>query len=127
EEKIVTATDPVVSGVPITVLIDGGTASGAELLAGALRDHLNAKLVGMRTTGKWNVQKIADLSNGYALKYTIGVFKTPKGQAPDGVGIDPEVPVDLEPKRVGMAQRTSDANARIAADPQLRAALALLK
>ena len=127
EEVLRTTGEPLLKGVPLTVLVDGWTASGAELLAGALRDNLGARLVGSRTHGKWNVQKISDLPNGYAIKYTIGVFKTPKGLQPDGKGLDPEVPVDLDEKTVEHMQRVKESATRVAGDAQLRAALALLK
>lgn len=126
-QAIRTTTDPILQGVPITVLADGSTASGAEILAGALRDGLGARIVGARTHGKWNVQKIADLPNGYAMKYTVGLFQTPKGLSPDGKGINPDVPVDLDEETVAKVLRIHDAAQRIAADAQLRAALALLK
>ncbi len=127
ETPLKTATDPVVHGVPLIALVDETTSSSAELLAGALRDQLGARLVGGRTHGKWNVQKIVELSNGYAVKYTIGTFKTPRGLLPDGKGLDPDVDVHMEHLDVDRAQRLRDTTARVQADAQLRAALALLK
>ena len=127
EQAVKTAVEPVLSGVPIAVLVDGETASGAELFAGALRDALGAHVVGAKTAGKWNVQKIAELGNGYAIKYTVGLFKTPKGQSLDGKGLEPDVPVDVDAHTVLRSQRITDPAARVSTDAQLRAAVALLK
>jgi carboxyl-terminal processing protease len=127
EEPIRTAADPVLHGVPLTVLVDGGTASGAEVFAAALRDTVGAKLVGSRTTGKFNVQKVMDLGNGFSAKYTIGIFRTPSGAAPDGKGLEPDMPVDLDAKVVERVQRIREATVRLSGDAQLRAAVALIK
>jgi carboxyl-terminal processing protease len=116
----------VLKGVPITLLVDGSTASGAELFAAALREQTGARLVGARTTGKFNVQKVADLGNGFAFKYTIGVFKTPKGDSFDGRGLEPDMPVSLDDKTVERVLRMRDTTSRLSADAQLRAAIALL-
>ena len=126
EEAIKTESEPLFAGAPVTVLIDNSTASGAELFAAALRDVLGARLVGGKTHGKFNVQKIEELGNGWAIKYTVGVFKTPKGLMPDGKGLDPDVPVDADERSVTRAQRLRDPAARLQLDAQLRAALALL-
>jgi carboxyl-terminal processing protease len=127
EQAIRTGIDPILGGVPISVLVDGETASGAELFAGALRDALGAHVVGAKTAGKWNVQKIAELGNGYAIKYTIGLFKTPKGLSLDGKGLEPDVPVDADEHTVMRCQRITDPSARLSTDAQLRAAVALLR
>lgn len=118
--------DPILSGVPIAVLADETTASSAELLAGALRDQLGARIVGGHTAGKWNVQKVEKLSNGWGIKYTIGVFRTAKGQSPDGKGIEPDVPVAMDAGAVEKAVVVTEPAARLQADAQLRAAIALL-
>jgi carboxyl-terminal processing protease len=127
EEPLKSSLEPLVRGLPLAVLINGETASGAELFAAALRDNLGARVVGTRTTGKWNVQRVTEIGNGYAVKYTIGLFKTPKGVAPDGKGLDPDVPVEGDMLAVARAQRLADATQRLAADAQLRAAVALIK
>jgi carboxyl-terminal processing protease len=127
ETPLRTSGEPVVRGLPIIVLVDERTSSSAELLAGALRDDVGARLVGGRTHGKWNVQKIVELQNGYAVKYTIGTFKTPRGLLPDGKGLDPDVDVQQAVDAIDRAQRMRDTTGRVAADAQLRAALALLK
>jgi carboxyl-terminal processing protease len=126
EEAYRTQADPL-ARLPIGVLVNGHTASSAELLAGALKEDVGARVVGMRTMGKWNVQKIEELPNGWAIKFTVGVFRSPRGELLDGKGLDPDVEVAMDDNAVEKAQRIADGNARVAADSQLRAVLALLK
>jgi carboxyl-terminal processing protease len=127
EDAHKTAEEPAVTGVPIAVLVDGTTASGAEILAGALKHGIGARVVGKRTHGKWNVQRILDLPNRYAMKYTVAVFKSAKGELLDGKGLEPDLEVDMAEKAVENAQRLRDPQARLAADAQLRTAVAVLK
>ena len=75
--------------VPLVVLVDRLTASSSEILAGALRDHERAVLVGEATYGKGTVQSMLQLRNGNALKLTTARFFTPSGQEIDRVGITP--------------------------------------
>lgn len=76
---------------PVAVLINGGTASSAELIAGALRDEGRAVLVGSRTFGKGSVQMAFELEDGSALKLTVAHYRTPSGQQIHGRGIEPDV------------------------------------
>jgi carboxyl-terminal processing protease len=121
-----TAGPPVVSGVAMAALINGGTASGAEMLAAALQAS-GARVVGKRTHGKWNAQQIEPLGNGWAAKITIALFRAPSGQMLDGKGLEPDVEVEMDPKSLPRAQLARDPGERLAADPQLRAAVNLLK
>ena len=75
----------------MAVLVDGGTASAAEIVAGALRDHGRATLVGAQTYGKGTVQVIHGLSDGSALRLTIARWLTPSGTPIQGVGLSPEI------------------------------------
>jgi len=127
EEAFRAQGEPLAGGVPVLVLTDGTTASSAELFAGALQQSGGARVVGKRTHGKWNVQKVVQLPNGWALKYTVGVFKSPRGELLDGKGLEPDLEVEMDPASVEKTQRLRDPQARLAADPQLRAAVALLK
>jgi carboxyl-terminal processing protease len=127
EEPLKTTTDPSVSGVPMVVLINGSTASGAEILAGALKEEGGFRLVGKKTLGKWNLQKIAPLPNKYAIKYTIALLQTPRGELLDGKGLDPDLEVDFEETAAEKAMHIQDAAQRLKADPQLRAAAQLLR
>ena len=78
--------------LPIAVLIDRNTASAAEILAAALADDAGAKIVGTRSYGKGVFQQEVDLSNGGALKLTVGEYFTPDGTNLAGKGIQPDVP-----------------------------------
>ena len=78
-------------GAPLAVLIDVGTASSAEVLAGALRDQRRALLLGARSFGKGSVQSVIDLGNGDALKLTTARYYTPSGRSIQAAGIVPDV------------------------------------
>jgi carboxyl-terminal processing protease len=79
--------------LPMAVLINGGTASAAEAVAGALRADAGALLVGRRTYGKGTVQAVEPLANGGALKLTVAGFRLPGGMAVEGRGVRPDLPV----------------------------------
>jgi len=76
---------------PLVVLVDRGSASGAEIVAGALRDHGRATLMGERTFGKGSVQTVVPLRDGLALKLTTSRYFTPSGASIHDRGIDPDV------------------------------------
>src|SRR5581483_3926174 len=78
---------------PLAVLIDGDTASAAEILAGAIQDDHAGTLVGARTFGKGLVQETFALPDGGAIKLTTAVYRTPAGRDIEHVGISPDVPV----------------------------------
>jgi carboxyl-terminal processing protease len=83
-----------IDGAPIVVLVNGGSASAAEILAGALKDHGRAELVGHKTYGKGSVQTVMPLSHGGALKLTTSLYYTPSGASIHEKGILPDVIVD---------------------------------
>ena len=97
--------DPV---TPLVVLVDGGTASAAEIVAGALRDRGRAVIVGSRTFGKSSVQEARRLPDGSALKLTVGRYVTPSGHDIDGVGIEPDVFVGPDDPRYTAERRGLD-------------------
>jgi len=82
------------TAVPIIAIVDQGTASAAEILAGALRDHGRARLVGLPTYGKGTVQTFFDLVDGSGLKLTTARFYTPKGNSLESKGLIPDVRVE---------------------------------
>jgi carboxyl-terminal processing protease len=126
EEKHVAKGKGILVDVPLAVLVDGGTASGAEFVAAALSEGRHARLVGARTTGKWSVQTIDELANGFAIKYTVSIFKTPSGKSYEATGIVPEVEVAMDDKQLARANAAATPEQRLAIDVQLRTAKELL-
>jgi len=82
------------NGFPIVVIINGGTASAAEIVSGALQDNNRAVIVGVRSFGKASVQTIRPLQDGSALKLTIARYYTPSGRSIQAKGIEPDVVVE---------------------------------
>ncbi len=81
---------------PLVVLVNGGTASAAEVVTGALQDRGRAVVVGVRTYGKGTVQAPSTLSDGSTLELTVGHYLTPSGRRIDGVGIEPDITVSAD-------------------------------
>lgn len=103
--------NPVLKGMPTAVLIDGGSASASEIVAGALRDNNAAKLVGEKSYGKGSVQRIVNFSDGSLLKVTIARWYTPNDQSINKQGLVPAVEAKL-----------SDDDIKAGRDPQMDAA-----
>jgi carboxyl-terminal processing protease len=87
-------------GIPITVLINGNSASASEVLAGALRDYKKATLIGTKSYGKGIVQSLIKLSDGSGIKITIARYFTPLGECIQGIGINPDVKVEINEKYI---------------------------
>lgn len=81
---------------PLAVLVNGNSASASEIFAGAIKDYGIGTLVGTQTFGKGIVQKVYPLSDGTALKLTVSKYYTPKGNNIHGIGIAPDVEVELD-------------------------------
>lgn len=94
-EELKTGRSAVLEGVPTVVLVDGGSASASEIVAGALQDYNVATLIGEKTFGKGTVQRLVRLENGAQLKVTVARWYTPKGNNITEKGIEPQTVVTL--------------------------------
>ncbi|MGB3959487.1 MAG: S41 family peptidase, partial [bacterium] len=113
EQSITTFDEPLCPHLPMVVLVDGGSASAAEILAGALQDTGRASLVGTRTFGKGSVQTIYPLGDDGAVRLTTALYITAGGHFIDKEGIQPDVTVEYKPEAEG--------------DEQLEAAVEILR
>ncbi len=102
--------------MPVVVLVNEGSASAAEILAGALRDLRGAKLVGQKTFGKGSVQEIQSLSDGSQLKITVAKWLTPAEVEIDKKGLEPDVKVEI-----------TDEDVEKSRDPQLDKAIEMVR
>lgn len=112
-------------GYPIVLLVNGGTASASEIVAGAMQDHDRGVVLGTQTFGKGSVQTMIELEDGSALKLTIARYFTPDHRSIQGSGITPDVVVPREPHTL----KTSDdvGEHGLKEDNQVQAALAVLR
>ncbi|MCL5006781.1 MAG: S41 family peptidase [Patescibacteria group bacterium] len=116
KQVIKTGINQSLAKMPVVVLINGGSASAAEILSGALRDNRGVLLVGEQSFGKGTVQEVFPLSDGSFIKVTIAKWLTPDGTWINGKGLKPDYVVPL-----------TDANIAAGTDPQLAKAVELLK
>jgi len=99
-------TDAPLKGIPTIVLVDGGSASASEIVAGALSDNKAAKLVGEKTFGKGSVQAVEDILSGGQLKVTIAKWYTPNGKNLSKAGLTPDETVKLTPEDINAGRDT---------------------
>ena len=110
-----------INGAPLVVLVNGGSASASEIVAGALKDHGRALLVGRKTYGKGSVQTVLPLSRGGAVKLTTSRYFTPSGASIHGKGLVPDIledgpgdpPADLSPGKAEDPLTERDADVRL--------------
>ncbi|MEE8511316.1 MAG: S41 family peptidase [Acidiferrobacterales bacterium] len=98
--------DQVLEGAPLVVLVNGGSASASEIVAGALQDNGRAVIMGTKTFGKGSVQTIMPMSNGAALKLTTARYFTPSGRSIQATGIEP----DIVTEQAKLTRNKSDQN-----------------
>jgi carboxyl-terminal processing protease len=84
----------ILDGAPLVVLVNGGSASASEIVAGALQDHQRAIIMGQKTFGKGSVQTILPMDNGSALKLTTAKYYTPSGTSIQATGIAPDIELE---------------------------------
>jgi carboxyl-terminal processing protease len=110
---------------PMVVLVNGGSASAAEIVSGALQDHKRAVLVGEKTFGKGSVQSILPLEDGAAIKLTTAKYYTPSERVIHGNGIEPDVKVVMNPEdlfkiRMKQARKADATDVAHSIEPELR-------
>jgi carboxyl-terminal processing protease len=118
------------NGAPIVVLVNGGSASAAEIVAGALKDHRRAKLMGRTTFGKGSVQTVMPLSGDRAIKLTTSLYYTPSGVSINHRGIAPDIELERGPTAAAPAAPAAPADPKVPLeqrDPDVKRALEELK
>ena len=88
--------NPKVLNVPIVVLVNGGSASASEILAGAIQDHKRGVVMGTQSFGKGTVQEVVSFSDGSSMRMTIAKWFTPDGRDIDKVGLTPDIIIEIE-------------------------------
>jgi len=117
EQKLYKAAGPSrLANYPMVVLINEGSASGSEILAGALRDNRSVKLTGETSFGKGSVQQLKKMREGASLKITIAKWLTPDGKHITEDGLTPDVKVKMDPAELEEGE-----------DPQLEKAIEIIK
>jgi carboxyl-terminal processing protease len=116
-----------VDGAPVVVLVNRGSASASEIVAGALQDNRRATIMGGQTFGKGSVQTVMPLSNGRAIKLTTSRYYTPSGESINGAGITPDIVLDAAALEESAAPAERARSGGDLADPALAKALELLK
>ncbi|MGO1541486.1 MAG: S41 family peptidase [Luteimonas sp.] len=96
-------------GAPVVVIVDAGSASASEVLAGALGEHDRARIIGSRTFGKGSVQTVLPLDNGDAVKLTTARYYTPSGRSIQARGIDPDVVLEPDTRPATLIDRSEAA------------------
>lgn len=99
-------------GIPTVILVNGGSASASEILAGALRDDLGLKIIGTNTFGKGTVQVLRELTDGSNIKVTVANWLLPKGSTIEGNGIKPDIEIKITEDQIKKGE-----------DPQLKRAI----
>lgn len=114
EEKITKSKNtPIITDIPVVVLVNEATASASEILAGALKENYGATIVGKTTYGKGVIQTLYSLSDGSGLKITTDEYFTPNHNKINEVGITPDVEVDLTKNEEGYYETEMDKDAQL--------------
>ena len=118
-EDVLAKLNPAVKSVPLVVLVNNGTASASEIVAGALQDHKRALVMGIQTFGKGSVQTILPINDTTAIKLTTARYFTPNGRSIQAKGIVPDKQVDDGTQRLVM--READLDRHLSSDEERKA------
>jgi carboxyl-terminal processing protease len=120
----------ILKGLPIVILVNGGSASASEIVASALKEHQRATIVGVKTYGKGSVQSIKMVTEATAIKLTTALYYSPKGKTIHGIGLMPDVIIQDTKVAVEDAKNSQSSNMSAsdeAVDIQLKKALDIVK
>ena len=124
EKKFLAHHSDTLGTFPLAVLIDEYSASASEVVAGALKDHKRAILIGRRTFGKGSIQNVFHLKNNHALKLTVGGYQTPSGELIHNKGIEPDI---LLKKKSKISKTKTSSRKAIFKDLEIYQAFQILK
>ena len=113
EQTIKSKNNPIITNIPVVVLVNEGTASASEILAGALKENYGATIVGKTTYGKGVIQTLYNLADGSGLKITTDEYYTPNHNKINKIGITPDVEVDLTIDENGYYETSMDKDAQL--------------
>ncbi|NDW54143.1 S41 family peptidase [Aliiroseovarius sp. PrR006] len=121
-ERVNAQAGDLAEGKPIVVLINGGSASASEIVAGALQDHRRAIVVGTKSFGKGSVQTVMPVASEGAMRLTTARYYTPSGRSIQALGVSPDIVVE-QPPRQPESEENEEGNSRTRSEADLRGSL----